>query len=59
MDINEKTPLEKKFETTIVLKISIKEKLYSRCKNLMKEKGIKESVLIQMALDNYLLNYNF
>jgi hypothetical protein len=49
----------KKFETSIVIKFSIKDKLYSRCLSYMKNKGLKESVLIQIALDKYLSEQNF
>jgi hypothetical protein len=49
----------KKFETSIVIKFSIKDKLYSRCLSFMKNKGFKESVLIQIALDKYLSEQNF
>jgi len=52
------TPV-KKFETSIVMKFSIKDKLYSRCLSYMKTKGFKESVLIQIALDKYLTDNNF
>jgi hypothetical protein len=49
----------KKFETSIVIKFSIKDKLYSRCLSFMKNKGFKESLLIQLALDKFLTEQNF
>lgn len=60
MDKNETiltTP--KKYETSIVIKFSIKDKLYSRCLTFMKNKGLKESFLIQLALDKFLSEQNF
>jgi hypothetical protein len=49
----------KKYETSIVIKFSIKDKLYSRCLTFMKNKGFKESLLIQIALDKFLTEQNF
>ena len=49
----------KKYETSIVIKFSIKDKLYSRCLTFMKNKGLKESFLIQLALDKFLTEQNF
>jgi len=62
MDISNKDEIiipPKKFESSVVCKISIQGKLYSRCLSFMKARGFKESTMIQIALDKYLNEHNF
>ena len=52
-------PNSKKFETSIIMRISIPQKLYNRALSYMRQKGLKENFLLMASLDEFLTKNNY
>lgn len=59
MTINKENEPLKPIEKAVILKVSVPQKLYSRLLSFKKEKGLKDSTICIMAIDELLTKNNF
>lgn len=59
MTINKENEPQKPIEKAVVLKVSINQKLYARLLQFKKERGLKDSSICIMAIDELLTKNNF
>jgi hypothetical protein len=59
MTINKENEPQKPIEKAVVLKVSINQKLYARLLSFKKERGLKDSSICIMAIDELLTKNNF